>query len=53
VQRVPVRIALPAEGPLSRLLRPGLSVTVTVDTRAEPTEGVVGAAQARPAAVAR
>ena len=36
VQRVPVRIALPAEGPLARLLRPGLSVTVRVDTRAEP-----------------
>jgi len=52
VQRVPVRIALPADGPLTRLLRPGLSVTVTVDTRAEPNsaDGVVGAAQARPAA---
>ena len=37
VQRVPVRIALPAEGPLARLLRPGLSVSVTVDTRAEPS----------------
>ncbi|HEX3861880.1 MAG TPA: HlyD family secretion protein [Stellaceae bacterium] len=36
VQRVPVRIALPTEGPLARLLRPGLSVTVSVDTRAEP-----------------
>jgi membrane fusion protein (multidrug efflux system) len=35
VQRVPVRIALPAEGPLARLLRPGLSVTVTIDTRSE------------------
>ena len=34
VQRVPVRIALPAGGPLAGLLRPGLSVTVTVDTRA-------------------
>ena len=33
VQRVPVRIALPADGPLAGLLRPGLSVTVTVDTR--------------------
>ena len=32
VQRVPVRIALPADGPLAPLLRPGLSVTVTVDT---------------------
>jgi membrane fusion protein (multidrug efflux system) len=35
VQRVPVRIALPADGPLAMLLRPGLSVTVTVDTHAE------------------
>jgi membrane fusion protein (multidrug efflux system) len=33
VQRVPVRIALPAYSPLAGLLRPGLSVTVTVDTR--------------------
>jgi membrane fusion protein (multidrug efflux system) len=60
VQRVPVRIALPADGPLAKLLRPGLSVTVTVDTRAEPAGGtpngitgadhgaVVGAAQAQP-----
>jgi membrane fusion protein (multidrug efflux system) len=60
VQRVPVRIALPAEGPLSRLLRPGLSVTVSVDTRAEPVVipgaeaaeargAVVGSAQTKPA----
>ena len=50
VQRVPVRIALPAEGPLARLLRPGLSVTVTVDTRgeagAQAGDGIVGAANA-------
>ncbi len=45
VQRVPVRIALPAEGPLARLLRPGLSVTVTVDTRAEPSAATAQAAQ--------
>jgi membrane fusion protein, multidrug efflux system len=43
VQRVPVRIALPTTGPLVRLLRPGLSVTVTVDTRAKPAD-VAGAA---------
>jgi membrane fusion protein (multidrug efflux system) len=48
VQRVPVRIALPASGPLAGLLRPGLSVTVTVETR-EAGDGVVGAAQARSA----
>src|SRR5438067_3258773 len=53
VQRVPVRIAVPAEEPLLRLLRPGLSVTVTVDTRREGTveagDGIVGAAHAGPA----
>jgi membrane fusion protein (multidrug efflux system) len=53
VQRVPVRIAVPADGPLVRLLRPGLSVTVTVDTRregaAEAGDGIVGAAHAEPA----
>jgi membrane fusion protein (multidrug efflux system) len=50
VQRVPVRIALPSDGPLAMLLRPGLSVTVTVDTRAPGdtvAEGaIVGAARA-------
>jgi len=50
VQRVPVRIALPADGPLAALLRPGLSVTVTVDTRAAgdtTADGdIVGAARA-------
>jgi membrane fusion protein, multidrug efflux system len=54
VQRVPIRIALPREGPLAGLLRPGLSVTVTVDTRdegaAEAGDGIVGAAAAKPAA---
>src|SRR5947207_1031107 len=56
VQRVPVRIAVPADGPLARLLRPGLSVTVTVDTRregaAEAGDGIVGAAHAEPASPA-
>ena len=58
VQRVPVRIALPANGPLAGLLRPGLSVTVTVDTGGaaplEAGDGLLGAAQAKspnPAAV--
>jgi len=48
-----VRIALPASGPLAGLLRPGLSVTVTVDTRGDD-DGIVGAAQAKspnPAAI--
>jgi membrane fusion protein, multidrug efflux system len=48
VQRVPVRIALPTSGPLAELLRPGLSVTVTIDTRgAAEGDGLVGAAQAK------
>jgi membrane fusion protein (multidrug efflux system) len=54
VQRVPVRIALPENGPLSMLLRPGLSVTVSVDTRAAGSTtaegGIFGSAQAHPAA---
>jgi membrane fusion protein, multidrug efflux system len=54
VQRVPIRIALPRQEPLARLLRPGLSVTVTIDTR-DPGDtiaagGIVGAAEASPAA---
>jgi membrane fusion protein, multidrug efflux system len=52
VQRVPIRIALPRQDPLARLLRPGLSVTVTVDTREKGDEttagGIVGAAEAEP-----
>jgi len=48
VQRVPLRIALPANSPLTGRLRPGLSVTVTVDTRdAGNGDGLVGAAQAK------
>ncbi|MFV3074480.1 HlyD family secretion protein [Niveispirillum fermenti] len=35
VQRVPVRIALPHDGPLAGRLRPGLSVEARVDTRQE------------------
>ena len=48
VQRVPIRIALPANSPLTGRLRPGLSVTVTVDTRdTGDGDGLVGAAQAK------
>ena len=36
VQRLPVRIAVPAGNLLTGLLRPGLSVTVAVDTRDQP-----------------
>ena len=51
VQRVPVRIALPANGLLTGLLRPGLSVTVTVDTRDDTDgNGLVGSAQANSSA---
>ena len=53
VQRVPVRIALPANNPLTGRLRPGLSVTVTIDTRnAGDSDGLVGAAQAKAASPA-
>jgi membrane fusion protein, multidrug efflux system len=53
VQRVPVRIALPVDGPHAGLLRPGLSVTVTIDTRhAGEGDGLVGAAQAKVASPA-
>lgn len=37
VQRVPVRIAVPADSPLAGRLRPGLSVVAAVDTRADGT----------------
>jgi membrane fusion protein (multidrug efflux system) len=37
VQRIPVRIAVPSDNPLSGLLRPGLSVEAAVDTRDEGT----------------
>ncbi|MBI3446344.1 MAG: HlyD family secretion protein [Magnetospirillum sp.] len=33
VQRIPVRIRVPADNPLAGILRPGLSVVVRVDTR--------------------
>jgi membrane fusion protein (multidrug efflux system) len=51
VQRVPVRIALPAKGLLTGLLRPELSVTVTVDTRDDTDgNGLVVSAQANSSA---
>jgi membrane fusion protein (multidrug efflux system) len=47
VQRVPVRIALPADNPLAGLLRPGLSVVASVDTHGagahDRASGVFGA----------
>jgi membrane fusion protein (multidrug efflux system) len=52
VQRVPVRIAVPTENALSGLLRPGLSVVVSVETRggreARVAEGGVLGAVKRP-----
>ncbi|MDB5707245.1 MAG: secretion protein HlyD [Sphingomonas bacterium] len=33
VQRIPVKIAFPASGPLAGRLRPGMSVSVSIDTR--------------------
>ncbi|HET6197531.1 MAG TPA: HlyD family secretion protein, partial [Acetobacteraceae bacterium] len=38
VQRVPVKIVLDPKDPLSAELRPGLSVTATVDTRTAPVQ---------------
>lgn len=37
VQRLPVRIRLPEEATSSHILRPGMSVVVTVDTRTAPS----------------
>ncbi|MBI1260502.1 MAG: HlyD family efflux transporter periplasmic adaptor subunit [Rhizobiales bacterium] len=51
VQRIPLRIAIPDDNELKGLLRPGLSVTVSVNTRSrgdeQPAEhgGVYGAAR--------
>jgi len=36
VQRIPVKIVLDPSDPLTQRLRPGLSVTATVDTRTAP-----------------
>jgi membrane fusion protein (multidrug efflux system) len=44
VQRVPVRIAIAADGPLAALLRPGLSVVASVDTRASGAGDFLAAA---------
>ncbi|KPF82598.1 hypothetical protein IP70_21610 [alpha proteobacterium AAP38] len=45
VQRVPVRVALPKDGPLAGRLRPGLSVEVSVDTRHDGRD-LIGIAKA-------
>ena len=38
VQRIPVKIVLDAGGPLSVVLRPGMSVTPTIDTKAQASQ---------------
>ncbi len=43
VQRVPLRISVPAEVSAAGLLRPGLSVVVRVDTKADAQSGAVAA----------
>jgi membrane fusion protein (multidrug efflux system) len=50
VQRVPVRISVPSDGDSALLLRPGLSVTVSVDTRVTPQGGAAVAGIWSPAA---
>jgi membrane fusion protein (multidrug efflux system) len=37
VQRIPVKIVLDPQGPLSGKLRPGMSVTPTIDTKSAVT----------------
>ena len=48
VQRVPVRIALPADDRTVQVMRPGLSVVVTVDTKAGASGGSSVAWQSTP-----
>jgi membrane fusion protein (multidrug efflux system) len=45
VQRVPVRIAVPAEVAREGVLRPGLSVVVSVDRRENPAKAVASASR--------
>lgn len=51
VQRVPVRIRRPRAGPLARLLRPGLSVTVDTRDKGEAVhaDGIVALRPRKPA----
>jgi len=55
VQRLPVRIDVPAGVTAQRLLRTGMSVIVSVDTKPEAAarQGAIGVAQAAPAARSR
>jgi membrane fusion protein (multidrug efflux system) len=47
VQRIPVKIVLELDGPVMKLLRPGMSVIATIDTRATK-EGNTGATVGSP-----
>lgn len=53
VQRVPVRIAVDERDPLAAGLRPGLSLSVVVDTRSNTGSSFAEASAARPAQTAR
>ena len=44
VQRIPVKIVLDAGSPLSVVLRPGMSVTPTIDTKAHESQVATAAA---------
>jgi membrane fusion protein, multidrug efflux system len=46
VQRLPVRIEVPATVGSQQLLRPGMSVVVSVDTKSDSTKGISRTAQA-------
>jgi membrane fusion protein (multidrug efflux system) len=46
VQRVPVRIEVPVTVAEQELLRPGMSVVVSVNTKAQPNEATASAAPA-------
>jgi membrane fusion protein, multidrug efflux system len=52
VQRVPVRIALPSEARTSGLLRPGMSVVVSVNTKPGTERALPSVAPAAPVAAA-
>src|SRR5262249_33428027 len=45
VQRLPVRIRVPVGVTGERMLRPGMSVVVSVDTRSQPHDGLPAVAQ--------
>jgi membrane fusion protein (multidrug efflux system) len=46
VQRVPVRIEVPVRVAEQELLRPGMSVVVSVNTKAQPNQAAASAAPA-------